>query len=396
MKTLFKIALPLAVLLLAVVGASGLVASRPPIETRRPEIPLPAVRLATVHPRTVTMTVKSQGTVEARTTSQLVPEVSGRVVSVSPSFRDGGFFSKGDVLLRVDSRDYEWAVTEARSRVAREELRLAQEKASAEVARREWRDIGQGDGSPLALRELQVAEAAAALAAARSALEQAELDLERTNVRAPYDGRVLGKEVDVGQFVTRGSPVARLYAVDVAEVRLPVPNEELAFVDLPLGRRQDARAPGPGVTLTADFAGRRHTWRGRVVRTDGRIDPKTRLVRVVAEVREPYGQRGAPDRPPLAVGMFVEAEIEGRGIDDVVVLPRVAMRDQSHVFVLDGEDRLRSRPVTVLRAQGDTVYVSNGLRPGERVCVSPLEFAVEGMKVAPVVEGEGGEEGDAA
>ncbi|MDH3284581.1 MAG: efflux RND transporter periplasmic adaptor subunit [Acidobacteriota bacterium] len=396
MKILLKIGLPLAVLLLAVVGAWGLVASRPPIETRRPDVPLPTVRVTTVQPQTVKMNVRSQGTVEARTTSQLVPEVSGRVVSVSPTFRDGGFFSEEDVLMRVDPRDYEWTLTESRSRVAQAELRLAQEKASADVARREWQDIGEGDGSPLALRELQVAEAEAALAAARAALSQSERNLERTDVRAPYDGRVLEKDVDVGQFATRGVPVARIYAVDVAEIRLPVPDEDLAFLSLPFGYRAAAGGLGPEVTLAADFAGGRHTWRGRIVRTDAQIDPKTRLMNVVAEVRDPYGRRARSDRPPLAVGMFVEGEIEGREFEQIVVLPRVALRGRDEVLVLDDDDRLRFRDVELLRAEGDLVYVSAGLTQGERVCVSPLETVVDGMRVSPVDATSGAGEGGAS
>ena len=154
-------------------------------------------------------------------------------------------------------------------------------------------------------------------------------------MKAPYTGRIRTKSVDVGQFVSRGAPVARVYAVDYAEVRLPIPDAELAYVDLPLAfRGQAGDAKGPKVTLRAQFAGREHTWQGRIVRTEAEIDPQSRMVQAVARVADPYGQGGRPGRPPLAVGMFVEAEIEGRWTSSVV-LPRVALRGGDTVYVID-------------------------------------------------------------
>jgi RND family efflux transporter MFP subunit len=197
-------------------------------------------------------------------------------------------------------------------------------------------------------------------------------------VLAPYDGRVRSEQVDVGQFVNRGAPVAKVYAVDFAEVRLPIPDEELAFLDLPLtagGESLDVPVP---VILRARFGGQQNEWRGEVVRTEGELDPRTRMVNVIARVDAPYAQTG---RPPLAVGLFVEAEISGSQVDDVVVLPRSALRGAARVIVVDGEDRLQFRDVDLLRLSRDRAYVRGGLEPGERVCVSPLESAIEGMLV---------------
>ena len=274
-----KIVAPLLVLAAGVYGAWYLVQTRPPVETRPPEVQPPLVRTLSVEPRSVQFRVEAQGTVVPRSEGALVPEISGRVILVSPSLADGAFFEEGEELLRIDPQDFELAVVRARAEVARSFHSLEIEKAEAEVALREWQSLGSGQQpSALVLREPQLAEARATLESAQAALRQAERDLERTVIRAPYAGRVRSKDVDLGQYVSRGSPLARLYSVDYAEVRLPIPDDQLAFVHLPLDYRGDSRSkPGPRVKLSADFAGRRHEWWGRIVRTEGEIDPQSRM-----------------------------------------------------------------------------------------------------------------------
>ena len=200
-------------------------------------------------------------------------------------------------------------------------------------------------------------------------------------MRSPYAGRVREKRVDVGQYISVGAPVATLYSIDVAEVRLPLPDAELQYLDLPLIYRGDRDGDGPAVTLTATFAGGTHEWEGRVVRTEGEIDPRSRMVHVVAQVENPYGRGDEPGRPPLAAGMYVRATIHGRTIEGVASLPRSALRSDGNVWVIDGDDRLRIRNVAVLRTDREYVYVSGGLSEGERVCVSALEVVSEGMQV---------------
>ena len=382
MPRLTKILLPVVIVLFAGLVAFAIFEFRPTPDTRRPEILPPVVRVETAAAERIRLTVRSQGTVTPRTESQVVPEVSGRVTRVSDAFVAGGFFEKGDVLLEVDPYDYHQAVVRARAEVAQARLRLANEEAEADVARREWEDLGRGDGSPLALRVPQVENARAALGAADAAVERAQRDLERTTVRAPYAGRLRTKQVDVGQFVVRGAPVATIYAVDWAEVRLPLPSRELAFVDVPLDYRGERPgSAGPEVVLSAEFGGRTYTWNGRIVRTEGERDPRTRMVQVVARVPDPYGRGPDSDRPPLAVGMFVEAEIQGTVAEGVTALPREALRTDGRVWVVDPDDRLRFRDVTVLRAERDRVLIADGLAAGDRVCVSPLETATDGMLV---------------
>ena len=382
LRRILMIVLPLAVLGLGVFATVAMIEARAEPETKPVEIPPLLVRVITVEPETLSLKVRAEGTVAPRTESQLVPEVAGRVVEVSPSLAAGGFFEEGEALLKIEAREYDLAVIRANAAIAQAKLRLATERQEAEVARKEWRALGQGEPNPLVVREPQIAEALAALASAEAALAQAKFDLERTIVRAPYAGRVRSKQVDVGQFVQRGAPVATLYSVDLAEVKLPIPDAELEFVNLPLAYRGAAEsARGPAVTLTARFAGREHKWRGRIVRTEGEIDPATRMVHAIAQVEDPYAPGRDARRPPLAVGMFVEAEIDGRRVSNIVRLPRTALRGDSRVLVVDSTNRLYYREVDIFRLDRDRALVRGGLEPGDRVCVSNIEAAVNGMKV---------------
>jgi RND family efflux transporter MFP subunit len=378
----WKIILPLAVIAVAIIAMMIMIKLRPEPETRIPEPPLPLVRVMEVEIQDITLTIRSQGTVSPRTESVLLPEVAGRVIEVSSSFVPGGFFERDELLLRIDPFDYRQAVVQARGAVAQAELRLATERAEAEVARDEWAELGEGEPTPLTLREPQVAEAEAALAAARAALENAERNLERTAILAPYAGRVRQKNVDVGQYVSPGTALATIYSVDYAEIRLPLPDDDLAFVDLPLDYRGEAScASGPEVTLHADFAGRTFSWKGRIVRTEGEIDPRTRMIHAVARVSNPYSRGDDPDRPPLAAGLFVEAEIAGRSAKSVALIPRSAVRTDGTILVVDDEERLRFRPVEILRATAEHAIVRSGLADGERICISNLTAVTDGMRV---------------
>ncbi|MDP6979242.1 MAG: efflux RND transporter periplasmic adaptor subunit [Myxococcota bacterium] len=377
------IIVPGLVLALSVLGAFALVATAPSVENKTPERALSAVRVRAPIAQDLQLRVRSQGTVAPRTESALVPEVAGRVIWVSPSLVSGGFFAEGDPLLRIEPRSFELAVARAEASLARarsevtfavDELERQQGLADRNVA------------SPAVLSAARRAEqvAKANLTDAQVALDQAQWDLERSELRAPFSGRVRSEQIDVGQVVGPNAPVATLYATDYAEIRLPIPDHQLAYLDLPLQPSTEDEA-GPGVELRARFAGRDHLWRGHVVRTEGEIDLKSRMVHVVARVEDPYGVNPEnKERPALAVGLFVHAEIEGPVAENVIVVPRHAMRDNDQIVVVDREDRLRIREVDVLRIDGEDVLIRSRLAPGERLCVSPLQVAIDGMKVLPV------------
>ncbi len=383
MKSRVQFFLVPLVLVLGVAVAAFMIANRKPVQPKPPEVILPLVRVLTVAPTNAQLEVRSQGTVAPRTAIDLSSEVTGKVASVAPCMAAGGFFEEGEVLVTIDPRDFELSVVQARAQVAAADARLAREQAEAEIARQEWDDLSPGKNpSPLVLRAPQLKEAQAALASAQAALEVAERDLEKTKIRAPFAGRVLSETVDVGQFLNRGTAIARLYGADYAEVRLPVPVEDMAFLDLPLAYRTDTNSsPGPTVHLRGQFAGRENVWSGRVVRTEGEIDPQSRMLTAVAQVADPFARKADSELPPLPMGLFVEAVIMGRRVEKVFMVPRIALRSGDRVLVVDEENKLRFRNVTILRPERDQILLRSGLATGDRVVLSPLNTPVDGMAV---------------
>lgn len=377
-----KAFLPVAVVAFGALSAYVLISARSEVVVVPPEVPPPLVRAMPVEIKDVQLRVLAHGTAAPRTRTSLVSQVAGQIISVSPAFANGGFFKAGDVLVTIDPRDYELAVDRARAVVAQAEVRLAREEEEAELAMQEWQRLGSGEATDLALRKPQLEDARAALQAARASQEQARLSLERTRIRAPYEGRVLSKVVDLGQFVNPGAPVARIYAVEYAEIRLPVPHEQLAYLDLVYNARSELEpASRPKALVHAVFAGAPRIWEGEIVRIEGEIDARTRMVNLVARVVAPYDQDGDPARAPLFAGLFVEVEILGRVARDVAVVPRTALRDTDQVLVIDEDSRLRFRRVDLLRLEAENALIRSGLSGGERICVSTLDAVVEGMQV---------------
>ncbi|MBS1269162.1 MAG: Multidrug resistance protein MdtA [Gammaproteobacteria bacterium] len=375
-----RVGLPILILAGCVAVAAILIKTAPKAERRSPEPSLPVVEIVEVNPRLYTVTLKSQGTVSPRTQSSLIAEVPGRVVNVADELRSGGFFEPGRLLLRIDPRDYENAVTIARSELAQAQLALEEETARTEQARQDWERLGlEGKPGQLALRRPQLDSARAKVAAAEARLEQARIDLQRTRIEAPYAGRVLEKSVDIGQYVTPGTVLSQIYAVDYVEIRLPLSNYQLQHVDLPENYRGTERTPVPiPARITGQIGGRSYSWQGRIVRTEGDIDTDTRQWFIVAQVDDPYARRDG--RPPLKVGQFVRAEIEGRRLENVYVLPRAGLRPGDQVVALSPERTIHRRPVDVLWGTHDQVIV-RGLDPGDEVVVSAVSFVVDGARV---------------
>ena len=380
-KTLLRILVPIAIVALAAMAAKAIVESREAPAPSAPEAVVPLVRTVDMTTASVSLSVEAQGSVLPRTQTTLKAEVAARIVRIAEGFASGGFFDEGEVLLELDATDFEANRQEALAGLRRAEARLAQEEADAEIALRDWvQTRGNVEPPALVAREPQLAEARAEVAAAKAMLEKAQRDVARTIVRAPYAGRVRTRDVDLGQFVDRGATLASIYAVDYAEVRLPVPDRDLALLDLPLGRRAGS-APGPEVVLTAEFGRELHRWQGRVVRTEGAIDPQTRSVILVARVDDPYALGDAAQRPPLLAGMFVQASISGRRLEDAISIPREALRSGERVFVLSADDTLSIRSVDIVTGDADRVVLRAGVAAGERVIVSPVELPVDGMRL---------------
>ncbi len=372
--------IPIAIVIAFLFGAATLMATAPELEPSSIK-PVPVtVRVQKVGLEAIQLKVHSQGSVVPSTVSQLIPEVSGRVTWTSPNLVAGGYFSKGQELARIDELDY---------KNARDRARAALKRAKAEVEHAKFeygrlkslaeRKLTSRSALENGLRAYRVSQAAFEDATVN--FEQAEENLNRTVLRAPFDGLVKAETVDIGQFAARGQAIATLYASDIVEVRLPIADRQLAFLNLPTlrtGNLPDTQQPS--VTLSAEYGGRTLTWVGNIVRTEAEIDTASRMVQLVARVQT------QADQPGLSVGLFVNAEISGIAVEDVVVLPRSALRNQNQVLIVDAENKIRFRTVTPLRLYQDSVLIAGGLIEGDRVCISTLQTAIDGMNVNPISE----------
>lgn len=383
MKNKYKILLPLLVIVAGLVLAAVIVKARPSVERQVDAVPPPLVRAIEVEVEEVRLDVISQGTVQPLTESTLVAQVAGQVTRISQGFASGGFFRKGQTLVWIDPRDYELRVSHAEAEVAQAQVGLEREQAEVELARQEWQELGEGEPTSLTLREPQLAEARARLQAAEASLEQARLNLTRTQVRAPFEGRVREKHVDVGQFVSAGSAVASVFSTDYAEVRLPLGEDALGFLEVDLGRTL-AAGSGPEVVLTGRLGGETLAWHGRIVRSDSQFDSRTRMLNLFAQIEDPFGLNDPTSRP-LPMGLFVSATISGKTASQVIAIPREAVRNGDQVLVVE-DGKLRFRTVEILRLQGDQALLQAGLEAGEKVCISPIETVVDGMSVRVLLE----------
>lgn len=331
----------------------------------------------------LTLTVVTQGEVRPRREIDLIPQVGGRVVAVSPAFIDGGVFEEGDTLVQIERADYELAVTRARANVADAQQALEREEAESRLAREEWEELGEGEATSLALRLPQLDQARARLAASEASLREAELALSRATIRAPFSGRMRSKSADIGQYVSPGQSLGRVFSTDSVEIRLPLTDAQLGLVGLPLAFFAGADEIGPAVRLEATVAGQPRSWEGHIVRTDAAIDPQTRVVYAIAEVQDPYGA-GADGDAPLAVGLFVNAVIEGRHVQDAVTIPRAGLRNLDEVYVLSADDTLDIRQVEVVNAGPERAVLRGGVAGGEMIVVSPIQTATQGMNLVPL------------
>ena len=374
-----KILLPVAVLATALAASWTVFALRAKPEPQTSTASIPKVSVLQVQPQTLRLNVSSQGVVSPREEIDLVNEVAGKVVQIHPNLVSGGFFKAGELLLSIDPRDYDYAITAAQARIAEAKRVLIAEQAQVDQAQSEWQALGEGEASELALRKPQLAEAQAKLQAAQADLAKAQLNRSRCELRAPFAGRVLTKQAGYGQFLGAGSVVARIYASDLAEIRLPISSEQLPFLNLPQGLSDGRHSDWPAVTLTAELGNQSHSWQGRIVRSEASVSEDSGQWYLVAQVADPF--QPAAKRPPLLKGLFVHAEIEGAEHPNLFRLPRSAVSPTQTVKLVNAEQKLEIRPVTVLRTETDSVIISAGLSAGEQVIISELPMAIAGTSV---------------
>ena len=321
------------------------------------------------------------GEVRPRVQIDVISEVSGRVTDVSSRFTEGGSVMAGDALLTIEDRDYVVAVSEARARLAARRLELEQALADADVA---WQQLAREvNPSDLALRKPQIAQARAGVQAAELSLSRAESDLSRTKISLPFDARITQTMVDEGQYVGAGRTVASVFSTDVAEVRLPLTDADIAALGVPIGFEAPEGAGLP-VQLSTDVAGATRRWSGQLVRLDASLDPRTRSTFGTVEVADPFDV--ADGDMPMAPGLFVAAEIEGRTLADVLAIPAAGLRAGGRVFIMNDDDILEIRSVIVAHATASVAYLSNGINEGDRIIVSPIRNPVAGMALSAIEE----------
>lgn len=330
------------------------------------------------------ITVTAQGSVSPRTQTTLISEVSGLITEVSPAFVAGGFFNKGDVLVRIDDRNYRAEVKRAQASVRAAETNVTRETGLADYAREDWERAqsvlrSSKAATNLALRKPQQAEALASLEFAKADLEKRQGDLDRTVIKAPYDGMVREKRADIGQFVTSGSPLAVTFSVEVAEIRLPLPDSQLPYLNL--NEVELVQGLGPRVELSANIGGQLNTWNGRIIRTEGVFDERSRVIYLVAQINDPYNRQSQEWEHSLRIGTFVEAAIEGKPLDNVIRLPRTALRRDNTIWTVDDNDTLRPVTVVVARADEQSVLVQSGLNPGQLICLTVPQNPLPGTSV---------------
>ncbi len=381
-----KLFLPILILGAATLVASILYINRPspkPAEISHKPLLIDAAKVVK---QDIQISVRAQGTVTPRTITDIIAEVSGRVSKVPANFKASGFFREGDMLLEIDDRDYRAALKQAEAKVASAKSNLANEKGLAEVAHQDWLKYNKSvnrtaAANDLALRIPQSSHARAQLDSAEAELDHARDQLDRTIIRAPHEGVIKDKQVDIGQYVNVGTTLATIFAIDTAELRMALPGNKLNYLNLPpLLKEQSPDFEPATVELVARVGGETQQWQGKMVRTEAVFDQRSRILFAVAEVDDPYGIKTARDHV-LRIGTFVEASIEGRIIADLTILPRHILRAGNRIWVIDQQQRLQNRQVQTLSTGGEEMYVSAGLSEGELVCLSNISGAIPGTAV---------------
>lgn len=351
---------------------------KPAPEKKPEEIKALLVDVKAVMKQDLIHQVHSQGTVKPLQNTVLVSEVNGKVVELSPRFIAGGFFNKGDVLVTVDSADYRTTVKTAQANLARAQASLQEEKAKAKVAEVEWNAAMKGQAPDLYLRKPQLARELANVNSAEADLEKANRDLSRTKIRAPFDGMVKQKSADIGQFISRGANLGTLFGTAVAEVRLPLTDQDLAYLDMPTAKMPNKTLK---VKLSAMASGKPYQWPATLVRSEGVIDEKSRVTYAVAQLNDPYGLKS--ELPPLPFGRFVLADVEGFAANDIVKLPRHLLTAENQVLVFV-EGKLDIRAVSVVRSDEDYAYIADGLEQGELYITSIIPNPLHGLAIRTV------------
>lgn len=373
-----KIIVPLVIVVVAIVVAKGLSSMKKPAEKKQQERLGILVDSKPIVTEDLVYQIQSQGTVKPKLETNLSSEVNGRIVEVAEQFIEGGFFNQGDLLVRVEQADYQTNVKAAQASLANTEAALEEEKARGRVAEEEWRSFTDGNAPELGLRRPQLASALALVRSAEAELERAKRDLARTEIRAPYAGLVKSRSANLGQFISRGSVLGVIYGTDVAEVRLPLTDNDLAFIKLPTMADETMQ---PKVEFNATVAGKPMSWQGKIVRTEGILDQRSRVIYAVAQITDPYQRQAKHSGEVLRFGRFVQANILGSATADIIVIPRHLLLTQQQVLVIDNQQQLQFRQVVVERTDERFAYIRQGFAADDVLATSAIANPLAGTVV---------------
>lgn len=374
MATKKQIIIPIAVLMAGIAALSFFSAMKKPPEEKQEIVDTPIVTVNNISLAPMTLKVDSYGMVTPKYETQLIAQVNGEIVELSDVFQRGGFVKKDQLLARIDPNDYQAALIDAQASMASARAALEKEVAQGKVAEREWKQITDSSPTELSLRKPQLAQELARVKAAQAAVLRAERNLERTEIRAPYDAMIDSRDIGLGAFVSVGKQIGHLLATDFAEVRLPVADSQLAYL---INQGVNAQ-----VQLHGEYAGQSRQWQASIKRSEGVVDSKSRMAYLVAEIKDPYQLQATNNNSaPLRFGSYINANILGNYLAKATMLPRYLVVD-GKVAILDDNSKLHYVEIDIIRQQGSSVVVTNGLANGDRLITSALDYPIEGMKLA--------------
>jgi len=385
-KVLVQLIIAILIIVLGFIVMKVLAGHKKPIKKTRPPETIPFVSTKTIKTGPQKIIISGEGVVKPLKEIQIVPQVSGKVLFVSPNLVNGGEFKKGDILIRIDPSDYELSVTLAKARVKTAESNLMLSKESAAAAKDEWELHNSGNSeksdepSDLVLKKPQLLAAEAALEAEKANYEKSKLYLERTVIKAPFKGRVSMETIDTGQFLLTGQPVASIYSIETAEIIIPIEVEKLEWFHVP--GFTEGNSLGASTVIQTSIAGKNMKWEGTIVRSEGKLDQRTRMINIVVRVNNPY-----KNKPPLAPGLFVQVEIFGKTIRNAAIIPNSYLRQGGNVWVLEN-NRLMFRKINIAYSMGNNLVVNSGINGGEKLIITSLQDATNGMNVGIVEKKE--------
>lgn len=373
---------PIAIVLIAVVLFQVLMATAPkPDQTTDGPLPI-AVEIAIARLENTKLSVRTQGEIRPKTEAEIAARVAGQILFLSPQLEAGAAVKAGDIIARIDPADYQLAIQRSRSEVTRAREALARVQSEAALAEDDWAQLGlEGDPSDLTLQRPQVASAVATLETARATVRENQLNLQRTEIKAPFDGRVRQRQSNLGDFVVAGTPIATVFATDIAQARVPLTDDDLAVLGVAPGYVASEVDASLLARLSATIAGKQWEWTGALALVEASVDAQTRLAYGLVEVADPFATGATP---PLAPGMFVEISIEGQASEALVAFPRAALKKNQFVYVVDDDNSIAAREVSPVMTKNGELFVREGLRPGDRIVQSYIPSPRDGMKVRDI------------